>query len=227
MTSNASRSEQVRAESALGCEPRQVLVRRRDDADVGAQRALAADTLELAVFDHPQQLLLHQPGGVRQLVQEQRAAVGALETALVRARRAGEGAGFVAEQLVLDQCIADRRAVELEELVAPALRKIVQARGDQFLARAALAHYQHRLVQRCHLGDGLQCRQEGGRFADQAFLLLRSRHGPQTRFPGWRFCQQLVVSATAYTVSAICRYASVVFSMAYVMIAKVGTESER
>ena len=133
------------------------------------QRLLAADALELAVFDNAQQLLLHQPRGIGQFVQEQGAAVGALEPALVGARCAGERPGFVAEQFALEQRIGDGRAVHLQIVPFPPVREVMQALGDQFLARAALADDEHRLFQGRDLRDSLQNAQECGRFAEQPF----------------------------------------------------------
>ena len=168
--------QQVGSEAPFGDQARQVLVRGGDDAHVRAQRLPAADALELAVLDHAQELLLHQRRGGGQLVQEQRAAVGPLEAAVVGAHGAGEGTGFVAEQLAFDQRVADGRAVELRKLGIPTLGEVVQARGDEFLAGAPFADHQHRLVQRRRLGDLLQRREKGRRLADQPILFAGRWH---------------------------------------------------
>src|SRR6185295_2438521 len=57
------------------------------------------------------------------LVEEQRAAVGALDQALLGGDRAGERAALVAEQLALEQLAAERRAVEPDERAGAAGRR--------------------------------------------------------------------------------------------------------
>ncbi len=88
--------------------------------------------------------------GVRlgDLVEEERAAVGFLEQALARADGAGERAARVAEQLALEQRLADRRAVDGHERARRALAVGVHRARDQLLAGAALARDQHGRVGR-------------------------------------------------------------------------------
>ena len=58
------------------------------------------------------------------LVEEERAAVGLLEEALLVAQRAGEGAALVAEQLALEQVLGQRAAVDRQDaLLARGLEK--------------------------------------------------------------------------------------------------------
>ena len=57
---------------------------------------------------------------VADLVEEEGAAVGQLEAALLAAGRAGEGALLVAEQLGLEQGLGERRAVHRDERPARA-----------------------------------------------------------------------------------------------------------
>ena len=63
----------------------------------------AAEPLELALLQHAQQLDLRRQVDVADLVEEQRAALGQLEAALLARLGAGERALLVAEQLRLDQ----------------------------------------------------------------------------------------------------------------------------
>ena len=143
--------EQVAAELAVGREAREILVGRRDQPHVGAQRAAAAEAFELAVLDHAQDLLLHEYGRRRELVEEQGAAVGALEAALVGARRARERPGLVAEQLALEQGIRDRGAVHRQISGVPPIRQVVQPRRHEFLAGAPFADDEYGFLER---GDG-------------------------------------------------------------------------
>ena len=89
----------------------------------------------------------------------------------------------MAEQLAFDQGVADGSAIELQEFAVPTIGEVVQACSDQFLARAALAHYQDRLLQRCYLGNRLQGEHEGGRLANQAVGFLGTRHGRRDALP--------------------------------------------
>ena len=60
---------------------REIAVGRGDDADVDSERLLSADPLERAVLEHAQQPHLRVERQLANLVEEQRAAVGALEPA--------------------------------------------------------------------------------------------------------------------------------------------------
>ena len=154
--------QQVGTELTLFGERRQILVGSANDADVGADRIVAADSLELSIFDDTQDFLLHPFGGIGQLVEEQAAFVRQLETAEAPARCPGEGAGFVAKQLGFQQGLGESSAVELDERTVPARRQVVNPRSDQFLAGSTLANDQHRPVQLRDTGDPLQNFQKSG-----------------------------------------------------------------
>ena len=76
-----------------------------------------------------------------------------LEAALALRERAGEGALLVAEQLALDDRLGQRREVDLDEGLRGAAAVVVDRRGDELLADAALAADQHRGVALGDLGD--------------------------------------------------------------------------
>src|SRR5690606_24559700 len=120
----------------------------------------AADALQLAVLDHAQDLLLHAQRNRAELVEHERAAVRLLESPNVSARRAGKRASLMAEELGLEQTLGQRGAVHLDERLLPALRQVMQARGDQLLARAALADHEHRLRERGRARDVLEHREK-------------------------------------------------------------------
>ena len=86
-------------------------MRRRDQADVDLDRLVAADAEDLLVLQHAQQLGLQRQRHVADFVEEQRAAVGVLEAALAQPVGAGERAGLVAEQLVVEQVLVEGGAV--------------------------------------------------------------------------------------------------------------------
>ena len=130
---------EVLAELPVGDHLRQVAVGRRDDADVGAQRAGAAEALELVLLQDAQDLRLRVGAHVADFVEEQRAAVGLLEAADALLVGAGERALLVSEQLGLEQVLLQRRAVDLDEVARRAQRVVVDGAGDQLLAGARFA----------------------------------------------------------------------------------------
>src|SRR5262249_58571147 len=88
-------------------------VRRRDDTDVCPQAARASEPLEGAVLQDAQQLRLQVERELADLVEEERRAVGELETSHLPAERAGVGPLLPPEQLGLDQRRRKRCAVDL------------------------------------------------------------------------------------------------------------------
>ena len=83
---------------------------------------------------------------VADLVEEQRPAVGQLERAPLALTRAGEGAALVAEELALEQVSGIGRAVDGHERPVAAAGWLVDGRGDELLAGAALARDEDRRV---------------------------------------------------------------------------------
>ena len=105
---------------------RQIAVGCRDDADVGAQRARAAEALELALLQHAQELGLHQRAHLADLVEERAR----------RRRPARSRPGLVAIAPVnapfswpnssdLEQLLRERRAVDRDERLVAARRALV------------------------------------------------------------------------------------------------------
>ena len=92
-----------------------------------------------AVLERAQQPRLQIQRQLADLVQEQRAALGALEGAGVLGVRAREGAPLVPEQLALDQVGRDRAAIEDDERPAGARAGFVDRVRKDVLARAGLA----------------------------------------------------------------------------------------
>ena len=107
---------QVLAELARLHHRRQVAVGRGDQPHVDAQRARAAQPLELVLLQHAQDLRLRARAHVADFVEEQRAAVGLFEAADALLVGAGERALLVSEQLGLEQVLLQRRAVHLDEV---------------------------------------------------------------------------------------------------------------
>ena len=108
---------EVVAKFSIGHELLQVLVRRRDQANVRAQSLVPAHPLKGALFaHHAQQLHLRARVDLANLIEENRAAVRLLEPADPAFVRTGERASLVAEQLALEQLRRERRAMDRDEL---------------------------------------------------------------------------------------------------------------
>ena len=122
----------------------QVLVGRRDDADVGALDPRAADRGEVARLEDAEQPGLRVQRHVADLVEEQCPALRLLEPPRRPRRGPGERAALVAEQLALDQLARDRRHVDRNERRAPPRPHVVDRARDQFLAGPAFAEDHHR-----------------------------------------------------------------------------------
>ena len=131
--------EEVLLEPAVGHHLPEVAVGGGDDAHVDALGPLGAERLELALLQHAQQLRLQRRAHRPDLVEEDRAAVGQRELALLGRGRAGERAADVAEQLRLEQRLGNRRAVDLDERHVALRAAVVDGARDQLLARAGLA----------------------------------------------------------------------------------------
>src|SRR5262245_14756964 len=99
--------QQILAEAPgldLGAE---IGVGRRQQPHRDAARARRSDALELTGLEHAQQLRLLRRRDVRDLVEEQRAAIGQLEAADALVAGAGERAALVAEQLALEHAFRE------------------------------------------------------------------------------------------------------------------------
>src|SRR5262245_65153129 len=97
-------------------------------------RSVAADALEFALLQHPQQRDLHVGRQLADLVQEQRPARRELEAPEAALRGAGEGAALVPEQLRGDEGGRDRGAVDTDERARSPPRPPMDGTGDELLA---------------------------------------------------------------------------------------------
>ena len=94
--------QQVLPETSSGHFVAENRVRRRHDADVDVAGARGADALEVARFEDAQQLRLKIDRHVRDLVEEECASVGHLESADAVGLGIGEGAFDMTEELALE-----------------------------------------------------------------------------------------------------------------------------
>ena len=104
----------------------------------------AADAPDDLVLEHAQQLGLQQRREFADFVEEERAAVGRFEQALLHLLGVGEGAFFVAEEFGFHQRLGNGRAVDGDEGFFLARTFVVDGLGDEILAGAAFALDQNR-----------------------------------------------------------------------------------
>ena len=121
---------EVLAEAALLHLRGEVAVGRRDEANVDGARRARADRLHLPLLQHAQELRLERRRDLADLVEEERAARGALEDALAVAVGAGERALHVAEELGLEHRLAERLHVQRHEGPLGAIGGVVDRAGD-------------------------------------------------------------------------------------------------
>ena len=125
---------QVGAEPVGGDLGGQVLVGRRQQPGLERDRPGRPDRQDFLVLDRPQQLGLGRPRQLADLVEEDRAPAGRDEQPGVVAIGPGEGAADVAEELVLQQVVGDRRAVDRQEhLVRARARRRARRRATSSL----------------------------------------------------------------------------------------------
>jgi hypothetical protein len=114
-------TEDVEAETKVGTEAAaggfvlQVPVRCRDNPHVDAAGQILADSTHLAFLQHAQELRLSAGRELADFVEKERPAVGFFEESGAFACRAGEGPARMAEQLGLDELVAQRGAVDRAE----------------------------------------------------------------------------------------------------------------
>ena len=136
----------------IGAEPAavdvgaQVAVGRGDHANVDGDARRAADPLHGPALEHAQELRLQIEIEVADLVEEHRAAAGALERADPLAIRSGERAALMPEQLAREQRARRRGEVDDDERAVAARALLVDRRGGEILAGAGLAAQEHRDV---------------------------------------------------------------------------------
>ena len=152
---------EVFAEAAFANEEIERPVGGRNQPEVHVDGAVAAQSFEAAFFEHPQQLGLRDQRQIANLVQQERAAVGQLESAGLAVVGAGERALLVAEDLRLEQRVGQRGAVDRLEAFLSASGQLVNHLRDELFARAGRAENQHRDIR---LGRGANPLEDGDHF---------------------------------------------------------------
>src|SRR5262245_57595694 len=117
----------------------ELAVRRRDDPHVDPPRAILPHRAHLALLQDAQELRLQRRGGLRDLVEEERPAVGDLEEPLPVGDGAGEGTAPMAEELALEDTLRECGAVDSHEEPVATRAAVVDRAGHQLLPGPGLA----------------------------------------------------------------------------------------
>src|SRR5690606_3238046 len=150
--------EQVAAKAPLLDRLGQILVGRGNHPHIDLQRLGAAQPLQLTALQYAQQLALGGHAQGADLVEEDGAAIGNLETPGAGLGSARIGAALYPEQFGLDQRIGDGGTVDLDEgCVGPAAVGM-NLMGEHGLADAAFAEQQHSSIGRGHTQNLVQYR---------------------------------------------------------------------
>src|SRR5579872_3400937 len=99
----------------------------------------SADALELPLLKNTQELRLQGRRELPDLVEEERAACGELDTPRFASHGAGERSLLVAEELTLEQVGAEGRAVDRHERPGLAFARCMNGARHDLLSRAALS----------------------------------------------------------------------------------------
>ena len=145
--------EEVFAEVAAGDLFFEVFVGGGDDADIDVDGVGGADGEETLLVERAKNLGLRLEAHVADFVEEEGAAVGALEGAAFFGGAAGDGAVAIAEEFGFDVVLGDGGAVEFDEraILAQAFR--VHGAADELFACTGFAVDQDAAVGRSHQLD--------------------------------------------------------------------------
>ena len=132
-------------------------VGRGDDPDVRVLLALRTEGTVAEVLEEAQQRDLTSRTQRLDLVEEERPAVGECDQTGLRRARVGVRAAGVPEQLVLDQVLGKRSAIDRHERPILAAARIVDGARGHFLAGAGLAFDEDRRVGFRDMANQLDC----------------------------------------------------------------------
>ena len=153
--------EQILAEPSFLHRLGQVDVGRSDDPHIHLDLLRPAQVHEAPVLQDAKNLRLHVRPHRPDLVEEEGAAVGHFEQALLRRNRRSERALDVAEQRRFQQVRRHRARIHWNERLVPPRRIRMQRLRDQFLARPALALDEYGRPARRHLRHQVEQAQHG------------------------------------------------------------------
>src|SRR5580704_17940776 len=125
---------------------REVLIRRRYDPHIDANRLCAPEPFEFLLLKGAQKLELKLERKIADLVQENRSLVGLLKPPRSLQNRPGESAPLVAEQFTFQESRRNGSAIECYEWAAGARTAGVEGCRYQLFPRAGLALNQHAAI---------------------------------------------------------------------------------
>ena len=166
---------QVLAKTPVLHQMLQVHIGGRDDPDVDLHGLDAAQTHELPLLDHTEQLGLRLERHAADLVEEDAALVRELEQPLLGRDRAGERAPDVTKQIRLEQIRRQTAGVDGDERPVDARRIGMHRPGHQFLAGAALSLHEDGRAARRRLAHQVEHALHAGTPADDVAEAMRLR----------------------------------------------------
>ena len=144
-----------------------ILIGRRQDADVNRLTPGAAHRCYDTFLDNPEDLDLGRQAHVRDLVKKEGAAVGCPEKTIGVGHRPGKGALFMPEEFALQEGLGKGAAVDRDKDPILPGGPVVKSPGDELLPGAALALDQHGAVSWRHPVDQVHHSQDAAVVADQ------------------------------------------------------------
>ena len=121
----------------------QVLVGRGDEPDIDCDRAGSPDPLEFPFLQDAQQFDLHRRRTLADLIEEQRTAIGDLETSGFHLHGLGKCAFLMAKELAFQHALCQRRAIDFDEGFFPARTVLVDRTGNELFPSAAFPADEH------------------------------------------------------------------------------------
>ena len=109
----------------------------------GRQLTVRSDALNLTCLEKPQQQCLHAEAHLADFIEENRAAVRALQIAGFITVGVGEAALHVAEHLGLQQCVGNARTVDRHQWLRATGTALVNEPRDDFFTNPTLAGNEH------------------------------------------------------------------------------------
>jgi len=166
----------------------QIAVGGRDDANVDARRAGAADRFELAFLEDAEELGLKLERDISDFIEKHCAAIGQGEAANVRIEGAGESAAFMAEEFIFEKASRHGSTVHFDEIAASTRAEFVDSTGDDFLAGAGLAGDENSGASGRY---GLDLRENGAEAAAAAYYRVQKWRLRAVEFAEKRFIRTI------------------------------------
>ena len=150
--------EEIGPEGTLGDRRLEVSIRRGNHADVNADGAAAANSLELAFLQDAKKRDLCLRWQLADFVEKDCAPIGQLEFPLSTLKSTSKCPSFMTEQFRGDERRGDRGAIHRHKRACRARRTLVNRASDELLARSRFTGDEHGGICGCDPGDLLHHR---------------------------------------------------------------------